>query len=76
MQPSDVSITVPLTDKERRALEDLADMQELPPWRVMIQALRHYQVIVQRARRGETLGFYDMAGNRIIDPIFPGELSD
>jgi hypothetical protein len=38
-------VNVPLTDKERQALDELAQVQELTPERVMIQALRLYQLV-------------------------------
>lgn len=36
---------VPLTADEQRALDELAVKMDLPPWRVMIQALRQYQLV-------------------------------
>lgn len=40
-----VGVHVPLTDREQQALNELAQMQELSPARVMLQALRLYQLV-------------------------------
>jgi hypothetical protein len=38
-------INVPLTDEEQQALDELSRLQELGPERVMLQALRLYQLV-------------------------------
>jgi hypothetical protein len=43
------SMTLDLTDAEIEALEALAKKQELSPARVLIQGLRHYQLLVEGA---------------------------
>ena len=41
---SSKGVFVPLTEKEFAALEDLSKESDLPPERIMIQALRVYQL--------------------------------
>lgn len=46
MQTDGMTINVPITDNERQAIGEMANRLELPPDRVMIQALRIYQMVV------------------------------
>jgi hypothetical protein len=65
------AVTVPLTEMERVALDQLAKEKDLSPELVMIQALRLYQSVSVRQNRGETMRFYDMAGHCVHpDPGF------
>ncbi len=54
-------MTLNLTDSEMKALEALARKKELTKTSVIRQALRLYQLIDHRLRRGERLFFEDEA---------------
>lgn len=45
MTTTGTSITVPLTGQEWKALDELAQKQDISPARVMVQALRLYQAV-------------------------------
>ena len=62
-----VDLTLSLTPAENNALNELAEASGLTPQGVMRQALRVYQHVTFRARKGESLAFTDAAG-RLVPP--------
>lgn len=55
------TMTLNLTETEMEALDRLSMMKDLTKTAVMRQALRLYQMIDQRARRGEKIYFENEA---------------
>ncbi|MGD0060489.1 MAG: transcriptional regulator [Verrucomicrobiia bacterium] len=58
------TMTLNLTQAEMRALEELSALKDLSKTAVLRQALRLYQMIDQRARRGEKIYFENDAKDK------------
>lgn len=60
---------IDLTDKESEALMRLASQQGMSANNVMRAALRHYQMVTERARRGESIVWRDASGAPVIEEV-------
>ena len=65
------TMTFNLSDTEMEVLSALAKEQELTKTQMLKQALRFYQLVLQRARNGETISFSGDPG-RIVEFVGPG----
>lgn len=62
-------IHIEFTSKELFVLRDLAIQQGMTEGNVIRAALRHYQMVTERARRGETIVWQDAMGNVIVEQV-------
>jgi predicted transcriptional regulator len=58
------TMTLNLSDVEMGALEELAEQKGLSKTGILRQALRLYQMVVQRTEKGEKLVFEDERENK------------
>jgi Ribbon-helix-helix protein, copG family len=67
------TMTLNLTDEEMAAVDQLADEADMSKTAVLRQALRLYQLVVLRAKDGETLHFSGdpQRALQFIGPGFP-----
>lgn len=64
------TMTLNLSEREMKVLEELAERQDLSKTAVMRQALRHYQFLTDRLRQGHRMFWKDAEDKEIIEVVF------
>lgn len=62
-------MNVPLSPKELEVVSQMADELELPPEKIMIHALRIYQMVLARQKLNQHMAWADIDGNLIKEPV-------